>query len=239
MQPLRRAAHVAVGLGCRVVPLVVLARRRQRRQAGQQGFDRCQAGVGGRRRGRPAERRTHQDHRAEHIGPHQGAPRRHRRAEVMADHPRDAALAQGPDQPERIADQVGEPELVERGVEARLPAGGPAIAALVRCHHVVSGLRQRQHQLAPAVGQFGKAVQQQHARAPGQLEAGLQHMHRQAIAVVDLARADARRQRQRIERWAVVHGSLVSACRRSPSPCRPRCCPARRRSAARSRRRGR
>jgi hypothetical protein len=56
---------------------------------------------------------------------------------------------------------------------------------------VVAGRRQLRHHLAPAEGKFGKAVQQQHAGPAFCLKAGFQHMHAQAVDVVDEARADA------------------------------------------------
>jgi len=59
--------------------------------------------------------------------------------------------------------------------------------ALIRGDHVISRCRKRQHYLAPAVGEFGKAVQQQHGGPAGDLVAGFQNVHRQAIDVCDWA----------------------------------------------------
>ena len=81
----------------------------------------------------------------------------------MADHGIDAIVAERRHQPERVAHQIGEPERSEVAVVIRVPAGGAAIAALVRRDHVIAGCRERRHHLAPAEGEFGKAVQQQHA----------------------------------------------------------------------------
>jgi len=94
----------------------------------------------------------------------------------------------------RIPYQIEQAKLVQPGFVALLPARGAAIAALIGCDHVKARLGQRQHHLAPAVGQLRKTVQQQHARAPRCIEAGFEHVHGQAVAVVDLARADARGQ---------------------------------------------
>ena len=108
----------------------------------------------------------------------------------MPDDSVDAAIAERRHQPERVAHQIGEPERGEVAVIIRIPSGGAAIAALVRRDHVIAGFRQNRHHLAPAKGEFGKAVQQQHAGPAACLEAGFQHVHTQAIDVVDVARAD-------------------------------------------------
>ena len=103
----------------------------------------------------------------------------------------DGAIAERRDQAERVAHQVEHAERAEVAVVVAVPAGGAAVAALVRRDHVIAGRRQRQHHLAPAVGELREAVQQQQA-GPARLEAGLQHVHREAVDVVDEARADAR-----------------------------------------------
>ena len=143
-----------------------------------------------RQRRRSAERRAHHDDRAKHVGPDQRAPGGDRRAEIMPDDGVDAAIAERRHQPERVAHQIGEPERGEIAVVVRIPSGGAAIAALVRRDHVIAGLRQNRHHLAPAKGEFGKAVQQQHAGPACGLEAGFQHVHAQAVDVVDVAGAD-------------------------------------------------
>ena len=108
----------------------------------------------------------------------------------MPDHGIDAAIAERRHQPERVAHQIEQPERAEVAVVIGVPAGGAAIAALVRRDHVIAGLRQRRHHLAPAEGELGKAVQQQHAGPAAGLEAGFQHVHAQAVDVVDEAGAD-------------------------------------------------
>ncbi len=144
---------------------------------------------------RPGERRAHQCDRAEKVGPQQRAPGGDRRAEIMADHAGDRAMAERRHQPEHVAHQVGQTERREVAVIGGVPAGGPAVAALVGRDHVIAGRRERQHDLAPAVGELGKAVEQQQAWPARGLEPGLQHMHRQPVDVVDDARADAGWQR--------------------------------------------
>ncbi len=138
-----------------------------------------------RQRRRSAKRRAHHHDGAKHVGPDQRAPGRDRRAEIMADHGIDAAVAERRHQPERIAHQIGQPERGEIAVVVRIPSGGAAIAALVRRDHVIAGRRQSRHHLAPAIGEFGKAVQQQKTGAAFGFVAGLQHMHAQAVDVVD------------------------------------------------------
>ena len=193
MHALRRVVHVVVGLARRVVPLVMFSRARQRGQFAMNGII---GGLGGlvhrveRQRWRAAERRAHHDDRAKHVGPDQRAPGRDRRAEIMPDDGVDAAVAERRHQPERIAHQIGEPERGEVAVVVRIPSGGAAIAALVRRDHVIAGCRENRHHLAPAKGEFGKAVQQQHAGPARGLEAGFQHVHAQAVDVFDVARAD-------------------------------------------------
>ena len=100
---LRTVAHVVVGLARRVVPLVVLARARQRGQfrvnvgsgrACRRASLRRSVGGVERQRGRARKRSAHQHHGAEHVRPHERTPGRHRRAEVVSDHGRHAAVAE-------------------------------------------------------------------------------------------------------------------------------------------------
>src|SRR5205807_4061594 len=111
----------------------------------------------------------------------QRAPPRDRAAKIMADDGIDGCVAEGCYEAERVAHHIGEPERREIAVVVRVPASGAAIAALVRRDHVIAGLRKLWHHLAPAIGKFGKAVQQQQTRAPTRLEAGLEHMHAKAV----------------------------------------------------------
>jgi len=169
-------------------------------------------------------------------GPQQRAPGRHRRAEVVAGHRGDLAVAQRHHQPQRIAHQVQHAIAGEVTVVALVPAGAAAVAALVGGDRVEAGGGQRRHQLAPAVGQLGEAVQQQHDRAAGCRMAGFQQVHAQAVDAVDEAAAHAGRQQRRIEGrkrfrdhrgrspgWQIV--DRHRACDRmsssaGPTPCR-------------------
>ena len=108
----------------------------------------------------------------------------------MPDHGVNAAIAERRHQPERIAHQIGEPERGKIAVVVRIPSGGAAITALVRRDHVIAGRCENRHHLAPAKGEFGKAMQQQHAGPAARFEAGFQHVHAQAVDIFHVAGAD-------------------------------------------------
>ena len=223
MQPLRAVAHVGVGRAGRVVPLVVLARARQGGERRMDVDGRCAkhgfgvVGGGERKRGWPGERRAHQHHRAKHIRPRERAPRRYWRTEVMAHHRRHRAVAQRGNQAERVSHQVEHAKHAEIAVVAGVAAGGAAVAALIGRHHMKTSGGDRQHHLAPTVGEFRKAVQQQHARAPRGLEAGLEHAHGEAVVIVDKADADAGRQVQSSS--PLYSTATISTCSSPPGVC--------------------
>ena len=211
---LRAMPHVAIGRAGRVVPMVVLARRIER---GQVVVDRAprldRSGLRAISRakwdGRSAgERRAHQDHRAEHVRPDQRAPGRHRRAEVVADDGGNGTVAERRDEPQRVPHQVEDTKGAQIAIVVAVPAGGAAIAALVGGHHVKPLRRQRQHHLAPAVGELREAVQKQEAGPALGLEPGLQHVHPEAVAVVDEARAYAVGQGYRAQGSCACHSRL-------------------------------
>ena len=102
----------------------------------------------------------------------------------MADQGYNGAVPEGPDQPQRVADQVEHAEGAEVAVVVTVPARGAPVTPLVRGDHVVAGRGQRQHHLPPTVRKLGEAVQQQDAGPVPALEAGFQHVHRQSVAVV-------------------------------------------------------
>ncbi len=74
---------------------------------------------------------------------------------------------------------------------AIIPPGGATVSSLVRCDDVEACLREWQHHLPPAVGEFGKAVEQEDAGAAHILEACLQDVHAQAVDAVHITGADA------------------------------------------------
>src|SRR5205085_1648712 len=102
---------------------------------------------------------------------------------------------ESPQELRRVLDQVQHAEGIEVGVVAAVPAGGLAVAALVGCDDVKAGGAERRHHLAPAVGELGKAMQQEHRRLAAL--AGLEHMHGEAVHAVDAAAAKAGGQLQR------------------------------------------
>ena len=88
------------------------------------------------------------------------------------------AVAERIDEPDGVAHHVENAEGIGIGVIGVVPAGGAPVAALVGGDDVITRRRQRQHHLAPAIGQLREAVQQQHGGPARRLEAGLQHMNR-------------------------------------------------------------
>ena len=105
----------------------------------------------------------------------------------MPDHGRDLAIAEREHKPHCIANHIEDAKGIGIGIIGVVPAGGAAIAALIRGDHIISRRRKRQHYLAPAVGEFREAMQQQHGGPTGALVAGFQNVHRQAIDVGDAA----------------------------------------------------
>jgi hypothetical protein len=92
---------------------------------------------------------------------------------------------------DHVAQQIQKAEAREIGVVARVPTGGAPVAALVGSDRVITRCGQRRQDLAPAIGELGKAVQQQDRRPAGPLEAGLEDVDIQAVDVGQLAGADA------------------------------------------------
>ena len=197
---LRAVAHVGVGGARRIVPVIVLARRVERREVGVDvaGAGRRATGmIGGaeRRRRRAGERSAHQRDRTEYVGPCQRAVGCNRRAEVVPDHGRDRAAAERRHEPQGVAHQVEDAEGREVAVVVAVPTRGATITPLVGRDHVKPRCRQRQHHLAPAVRQLREAVQQQNAGAAHILEARLQDVHRESVAVLHETGAYAGRKR--------------------------------------------
>ena len=142
----------------RVIPLVVLAGPVQGREL---GVDRPR-GRRLRRDGRRArERCAHQRHLAEDVRADEGRPRGDRRAEVVAGQQRDLRAAERVEQPHDVAHEVEEPIRREVAVVVQVPARGAPVAALVRRDDVEARLRERRHDVPPAIGQLGKSVQEE------------------------------------------------------------------------------
>ncbi len=114
----------------------------------------------------------------------------------MADDRRDMAVAESEDERQRVADQVEEAEGAEIAVVVAVPSGGPPIAALVGRHHMEPRRGERQHHLAPTVGELRKAVEEKEARPPFLREAGFEDVEAQPVDALDEARPYAGRQRR-------------------------------------------
>ena len=170
MQSLRCVPQVVVRLARRVIALIVLARRRQLRQVVVDAVARRVPraahlrGVGGveRQRGRPTERRAHQHDRSENIGPHDSAPRGDRRSEVVADDGGDRAIAERRDERDHVGHLVQRSPRTQVVVELHVRAARAPVPSQVRRDDVISGCRNRQHHLPPAVRELGETMNQQH-----------------------------------------------------------------------------
>ena len=214
--PCGQSLHVGVRRARRVVPLIVLARPRQRgelvvnvlaRRDGRRLRVRTAAAAAG-------KRRAHHHHRAEHVRPHQRAPGRDRRAEIVADHGRDRAIAEREDQPKRVPHHVEHAE--------RAPGRRRSSRPIRWCGHSRAGPARprgsRRPRAAASPCASDRPARESRAAAAGtagrRLEPGLQHVHAQAVDVLDEARADARRQKGAVERRQFRHHYTLWTARR-------------------------
>lgn len=186
VQALRRTGHVRVGRRRRIVPFIVFPAQR-----GQLGMDvvarrglgasasiasagrlRCRRrtprlllliGRVERQRWRPVERMTEQHEAVEEVGPRERTHGGRHGAAVMADDAAHGTVAQRMHEHDHVPYERGQRESgqVDGGEVPRVPAGGAPEAALVRGHDIVAGRGQRGDHLAPGVGEFWEAVQQQ------------------------------------------------------------------------------
>jgi hypothetical protein len=131
-----------------------------------------------------AEGRAHQHARADHLGPGQREVRSDRRAEVMA---HDVGLfnAEFSEELRGILDQIEHAELREIAVVTAVPAGGASVAALIGRDQMEARVGKPRHDFAPAKGELGKAVQQEH-RGPACI-ARLEDVHAKAVDTFDEA----------------------------------------------------
>src|SRR6476620_5368219 len=97
---------------------------------------------------------------------------------------RHAAIPERVDEPEGIAHALHGPPRPEAVVKRDVRTAAAPVAAMIRCHHVVAGLGQRQHHLAPAIRQLRITMHQEHQWPTALLEASLQDMHGDAVVVV-------------------------------------------------------
>ena len=196
MHALRRLPHVVVRFARRVVAHVVLARRRQARQVVVDGVGggsgaRQLIGAAKRQRRRTAERRAHHDHRSEDVGTHDGAPAGNARTHVVAHHRGQRSVTERQHQRHHVGHAIERPKRHQVIVKGHVRAAGAAIAAQVGREDVIARRGELRHHLAPAVGQLREPVDQQHRRPVAALETGFEHVHADAVDIVDQARANA------------------------------------------------
>ena len=94
----------------------------------------------------------------------------------MPDHGLRAIEAQGAYQGEGVAYHAEQPEALPVAVVVGIPPGRATVAALVGCHHMKTGLRQRTHYVPPAEPQLREAMQEQQQRGPGSVESRFEEM---------------------------------------------------------------
>ena len=123
----------------------------------------------------------------------------------MPNDSRDRWVAKGGYQTQGIPGQIDHAERGQITSIFAVPSRSAAIAALIWCDHVIAGRRQRQKDLPPAIGQFRKAVQQQHAGPTRVCKAGFQHMHGEAVHAGDKTGTDAVRQNGRVIGGKFLH----------------------------------
>ena len=222
--------HVVVGPARALIVLVVLPRRVELREVRVElvvGWRRTRRrgairGVEWQRR-RTFERGAHDGDRAEDVGPNEGGPGRDRRTRIVSHHHRDRAVTEGVDEPDGISHHVEHAKRIGIGVVRIVPAGRAAVAALIGSDHVIPRRCQRQHHLAPAIGELREAMQQQHSRPARMSRSRFQHVHGQAVDIPDRSGPDARRNRRvAVRRKASSVGAhLTRLCRVSSNVIPP------------------
>jgi hypothetical protein len=105
--------------------------------------------------------------------------------EIVTDYGRRPPVAQRERERHRIASQIQHRVGAQILVVGRAPACGATVAALIRRDDVVTELSERNHDLAPAVGEFGKSVQKEQQGLARLLQAGLEDMHAKAVDAID------------------------------------------------------
>ena len=191
MDSLGTVLHVRIRLPCRVIPLVVLAGPVQGREV---GVDRP---LGRRLRRdvrRAGKRCAHQRHPAEDVRADEDRPCGDHRAEIVTGQQRDFGAAERVQQPHDVAHEVEQPIGREVAVVVRVPARGAPVAALIRRDDVEARLRERRHDVPPAIGQLGKPVQEHSTGSVPLRETGFEEVHPEPVAVRLHARTNAGRQ---------------------------------------------
>ena len=123
----------------------------------------------------------------------------------MPDHGIDAAIPQRRHERQHVSHEVQLAKREQVAVVGRVPTCRPAVASLVRRHDAIALGRERQHDLAPAVRQLRKAMQQQEQR-PSRLSR-FEDVHPHPVHVLHETRPDAVGKRA-AKRWQISrHGA--------------------------------
>ncbi len=117
----------------------------------------------------------------------------------MPDHCRDRAIPERKHQADRVPHDVAEAERAQIAIIAAIPTDGTPVAALVGSNDMKPRIGKRHHDLAPAVCELRKPMQQKETGPVSGFVACLQHVHRQTVDPVHKARAHAGGQRGFVE----------------------------------------
>ena len=172
----------------------------------------------------------------EYVGAQSCAPLCGGAAPVVADYQGDFLVTHRPHESQDIADPVEHGVGHETVVVGHGPWSTEAIAAYIRRNDVKSSAGERQHLVAPDVGQLRKPMQQDEAGPPGGLKAGFERMQNDLVVGIDATRANSGWKRGlavldaavpvRWSRLARAGSPQAQACEKKqtacqdPSPCR-------------------
>jgi hypothetical protein len=145
----------------------------------------------------------------EHIGSDERTPRRNRCSEIVPRDQRDVVIPKSRNETKGIPNRVQNPEGGEIAIVIGIPAGGTAVAPLIRRHDMKPGRGERQHHLSPGIGELRKAVEEQDQRPARRPVAGLQQVHVQAIDVPHEAGIDTGRKRSTFQGRDISHARLL------------------------------
>ena len=189
---LRGVAHIGVGESGVVVGVVVLAGGIE---LGQCVVDAAAPGDGlggdALQRRRAGEGAAHHDSGAEDVGSDQCGPGGDGGAEVVTDDGGGVVASDGGEQSRDVADKVEHAEFAEVDIVVGVGAGGMSVSALIGGDDVVAGVGEWEHDVAPAVGDFGEAVQEQEAGSVGIVRPGFQEVDVESVDAGDGAGADS------------------------------------------------
>ena len=112
----------------------------------------------------------------------------------MAEYALHRSIAQRRDEAHCVSHQVEHTEGGDIAVEVTVPSGGAPVSALIGRDDVITRRRERQHDFAPAVRKFGKAMEQKDKWSVVRFMAGFQYVHSQAVDAVYKSGPDSRGQ---------------------------------------------